>query len=407
MSSPPPPPRPQPAFMTAKDVNTAETQSSITTSTPSSTSSVPIISGMNDIADRYDCFLIDMWGVMHDGVKCYDGVIDCIQQLKSQGKELIILSNSSKRKDNCYKMLTKLGLKPVEDFTQIITSGEVAHHLLRHLSTYDDITSTDDDPTSSSSLTAASSVSSSWVPTDIPTTLLKSSSSNLKVFCFGSGDGDADYLRSCGWDLADGMDDADLIVARGPFTILTAQGQISRGTKDDDDSSNGISYEKAMEDALQIAAEHRVPMIVANPDKVRPDADKSPMPGTIGVAYENALLQQKPSMTPNDVEELVLYLGKPFRDVYEIALRGRDRSSACMIGDALETDITGANTAGIDSVWVINDGIHKEDVAQKKGGNGSMDDGCRTVLKEFNSLDGTYAKGRQLKPTYITPHFRW
>lgn len=56
---------------------------------------------------QHDTFLLDMWGVMHDGVKPYDGVLDTVQQLKAQGKKLIILSNSSKRRDNSEKMLIK------------------------------------------------------------------------------------------------------------------------------------------------------------------------------------------------------------------------------------------------------------------------------------------------------------
>jgi ribonucleotide monophosphatase NagD (HAD superfamily) len=295
-------------------------------------------------------------------------------------------------------MLTKLGLDPVRDFTHIITSGEVAYHLLRYLSTRDgetDIVDISDD----------SSSSSLWVPKGIPTPLLKRSASTLKVFCFGSGDEDEDYLTSCGWDLANSMDDADLIVARGPFTILTAQGQISRPEPGQDSDESETTYQAAMDDALQVAARRCVPMVVANPDKVRPDADKSPMPGTIGMAYEEALVRVHPSMKSADVAELIFYVGKPFEDVYEIALRGRDLSRACMVGDALETDITGASTVGIDSIWVIQDGIHNDEVEKK--GNGSMKDGCHSVLTDFNALGGTYAKGRHLQPTFIAPHFQW
>ena len=53
-----------------------------------------------------------MWGVMHDGTTTYEGVLDVVQKLKQQGKDLIILSNSSKRQDNSIKMLKKLGFDP-------------------------------------------------------------------------------------------------------------------------------------------------------------------------------------------------------------------------------------------------------------------------------------------------------
>ena len=64
------------------------------------------ISSSPDIL-RHETFLLDMWGVMHDGNAPYDGVLDTVQELKRQGKKLIILSNSSKRRDASEKMLKK------------------------------------------------------------------------------------------------------------------------------------------------------------------------------------------------------------------------------------------------------------------------------------------------------------
>jgi ribonucleotide monophosphatase NagD (HAD superfamily) len=137
-------------------------------------------------------------------------------------------------------------------------------------------------------------------------------------------------------------------------------------------------------------------MIIANPDKIRPDAARSPMPGTIGNAYEKAM---------GGDDTLVKYIGKPFSDVYEIALRNKDRSRECMIGDALETDITGGSVEGIDTIWVVNDGVHNVEIQSK--GNESLENGCAAVLENFNKLEGTYAKDRQLSPTIVIPHFRW
>ena len=44
---------------------------------------------------------------MHNGKEPYDGVIQAIQGLKKAGKKVIILSNSSKRRDNSEDMLIK------------------------------------------------------------------------------------------------------------------------------------------------------------------------------------------------------------------------------------------------------------------------------------------------------------
>ncbi len=47
------------------------------------------------------------YSVMHNGKEPYDGVIQAIRGLKDAGKKLIILSNSSKRRDSSETMLTK------------------------------------------------------------------------------------------------------------------------------------------------------------------------------------------------------------------------------------------------------------------------------------------------------------
>ena len=313
---------------------------------------------------------------MHDGTTTYEGVIEVVQKLKEQGKDLIILSNSSKRQDNSIKMLTKLGFDPLNDFSQIITSGEVTFQLL------------------SRTLPEMSSlVPKPW--SALETIWRNSNKGQTNVFCFGSGDGDEEYLESCGWSLSS-MEQADLIVARGTFTIKDGSKFVHK-TNDGEEA-----YFLAYQEQLATAATREIPMIVANPDKIRPDADRSPMPGTIGNDYEKALTQKNGSINP---KELVKYIGKPFSDVYEIALRGKDRSRVCMVGDALETDVTGGSAFGIDTIWVVKDGIHNVDIESK--GNGSLQEGCSAVLEQFNQMTDTYAEGRQLRPTIVLPHFRW
>ena len=343
--------------------------------------------GIRNIVDNYDVFLLDMWGVMHDGVQPYQGVPEVVQKLKEANKKLIILSNSSKRRTNCVKMLHKLGFSD-DAFDEIITSGEVAHHLLTYLS---------------------DGTTSSWVPESIPDAFqtLRSNTEagkKLSAFCFGSGDGDEDYLSSCGWALAESIETADLIVARGTFVVQSAT---DIANKNQNEAEYWSAYQKALETAA--ASSNPIPMIVCNPDKVRPDADKSPMPGTIGATYQELL---KKSHDDDFESDLVLSLGKPFTGVYEIALASIadnsssiDKSRVVMVGDALETDVTGAAAAGIDSVWVLKDGIHDQAITEASS---SLEDGCEVVLKGFNErCETTYAQGRKISPTVAVPHFRW
>lgn len=80
--------------------------------------------GISDISDSYMGFIIDQWGVLHDGVKIFDGVLECMQQLRERQKYVIILSNSGKRAQQNIDRLEKLGMGP-DLYDCMVTSGEV------------------------------------------------------------------------------------------------------------------------------------------------------------------------------------------------------------------------------------------------------------------------------------------
>ena len=53
---------------------------------------------IKEIINNYDNFIIDQWGVMHDGVNGFKHAIDAIEYLKRNNKNLFVISNSSKEK---------------------------------------------------------------------------------------------------------------------------------------------------------------------------------------------------------------------------------------------------------------------------------------------------------------------
>ena len=80
--------------------------------------------GISDISDSYSGFIIDQWGVLHNGDKPYDGVVECLKELKARKKHIIILSNSGKRAEVNKERLKKIGIGP-SLYDQIVTSGEM------------------------------------------------------------------------------------------------------------------------------------------------------------------------------------------------------------------------------------------------------------------------------------------
>lgn len=89
-----------------------------------------MIGGLAEIADRTDGFVLDLWGVMHDGVQAYPGAIDCLENMRKAGKKAVFLSNAPRRNMAVIEQLTKFGV-PRECYQDVVTSGDVAWRVLR------------------------------------------------------------------------------------------------------------------------------------------------------------------------------------------------------------------------------------------------------------------------------------
>lgn len=80
--------------------------------------------------DHYDLFLLDQFGVLHDGITAYPGALRALQWLKAVGKTVIIISNSGRRSAVNVERMSRLGF-PADAYSQLVTSGEVAWQSLR------------------------------------------------------------------------------------------------------------------------------------------------------------------------------------------------------------------------------------------------------------------------------------
>jgi HAD superfamily hydrolase (TIGR01450 family) len=149
----------------------------------------------------------------------------------------------------------------------------------------------------------------------------------------------------------------------------------------DDETETAESYAGLFAD---FAARGLV-MICANPDLVVDRGGRIvPCAGSLALAYEQFGGQ-------------TIYAGKPHRPIYEMALqlaekqRGRPIASdrICAVGDAIRTDIAGANGFGAASVMVLA-GIHAQDL----------------VERSWEERHGWFARQTH-RPDYAMPHLIW
>ncbi len=89
------------------------------------------IKSIEEIIYDYDNFIIDQWGVIHDGAFGYDHAFNTINILNNNNKNLFIISNSSKRSKSSINRLPKLGFK-INSFIHTMTSGEMIWQLLKN-----------------------------------------------------------------------------------------------------------------------------------------------------------------------------------------------------------------------------------------------------------------------------------
>jgi len=85
-----------------------------------------LINNLTEIIGNYNYFIVDIWGVIHDGSAPYPNVIETLKYLRDNNKKIGFLSNAPRRSAKVKDVLAKFGVTPdLYDF--VFTSGESAY----------------------------------------------------------------------------------------------------------------------------------------------------------------------------------------------------------------------------------------------------------------------------------------
>lgn len=88
------------------------------------------LSGFAPLAERYDGFVLDLWGVIHDGVTAFPHAVDCLRHLRDAGKRTLLLSNVPRPNAAVQTMMRGMGIAD-DLYTSILTSGEAVRRALQ------------------------------------------------------------------------------------------------------------------------------------------------------------------------------------------------------------------------------------------------------------------------------------
>jgi len=84
-----------------------------------------LIRGLSQVQSKYDAFFIDLWGVIHNGIKLNSGAVEVLENLNKLNKRFVLMSNAPRPSKDVEKFLLKLKLNKIL-VKNIFTSGEAA-----------------------------------------------------------------------------------------------------------------------------------------------------------------------------------------------------------------------------------------------------------------------------------------
>ena len=88
------------------------------------------IKGLRSIAENYDLFYIDLWGVIHNGIKLHEKAIVVLKKLSNMNKNFVLLTNAPRPNETVKIFLKKMGMeKGLRD--HVFTSGEASLNYLK------------------------------------------------------------------------------------------------------------------------------------------------------------------------------------------------------------------------------------------------------------------------------------
>jgi len=240
--------------------------------------------GLKSIFSEYDLFFIDIWGVLHNGIKLYENAIKVLDELSNNEKKFILLTNAPRPNLTVVNTLKKMGLNNFSD--TVFTSGEASkRYLLENFN-------------------------------------------NKKFFHLGPPR-DFDLFKTFEDNKVINIDDSDYLLCSGLF----------------EEHEDDLGYYKNL-----LSKHITKKMICTNPDLIVDRGDKREYcAGSIAKSFK-------------EINGEVIYFGKPYPLVYEIAADVNNKKILC-IGDNLNTDIKGANIQNFDSL-LITGGIHREEISK-------------------------------------------
>ena len=248
-----------------------------------------IIASLSEISDCYDALFVDLWGCVHDGVRAYDAANEALVSYRKAGGKVILVTNSPKPRSGVEKQLLRFGVSE-DAWDSIATSGDSARAAM-----YQGVV-------------------------------------GKRVYFIGEPR-DAPFFEPMT------ILESPIAIERVPLSM--AEGIVCTGPFDPKADPS------EMRSSFLFAKKKGLKLLCANPDIV------------VDRGYEREWCAGALAQLYKEMGGESLFFGKPHPPIYDLALRrlavldatiGKQRLLA--IGDGIQTDIKGAISEDIDSLFI-------------------------------------------------------
>ena len=80
----------------------------------------------SEIINFYEIFFFDLYGVTHNGIKLFPGIIDILKKIKLFKKKVIFISNAPRKSIRIKNFLNQIGLNN-ELYFDVVSSGDITY----------------------------------------------------------------------------------------------------------------------------------------------------------------------------------------------------------------------------------------------------------------------------------------
>lgn len=252
-----------------------------------------LIESVEEIASRYNFFLVDIWGVLFDGDKAYPGVSEKLKYLSNFG-EVVLFSNTALKDEEILNFIESIG---VSGFSKIVTAGVVSNYFFKS----------------------------------------RPSLNNGILYNIGDLEVSQKIVEGSGYSLSNELDLAEGVLISEIWDSFVDDSKIEQ--------MHAFLYE---------ILPKKMPIYCAAPDIIAVGKDGRVIYGGGKIAHEYLAIGGD-----------VVWFGKPYPMIYSYAIGDNVGKNILAIGDGIGTDIKGASSNNIDSLF-LTCGVHAKTLQTEK-----------------------------------------